>query len=376
MVCPVSKKCSGCQLSNLTYEEQLKLKQSTVNKLLSKYCKVEKIIGMDEPYYYRNKVQAIIFTKSGKTLSGVYQSKDGRTVAVDNCFLNFPEADPIILTIRKLCSGFKIKPHDPKTNKGTLRHVLLRKAFGTGEIMCALVTNGTPIKSAKSFVNELVRRHPEITTITLGTNKTDMGLMLDDYCEVLFGKGYITDELCGKTFKISPRSFYQVNYKQTEKLYTLAKEFANVQSDETVIDAYCGTGTIGLIVAENAKKLIGVEINGDAIKDAKENAKLNSAKNTNFFCADAGKLMADLAKNCDKVDVVITDPPRAGCSFKFIKSLAELSPNRVVYISCNPETLSRDLGIFYKFGYKTEKVQPVDMFPHTKHCEAVCLLTK
>ena len=376
MICPVSKKCSGCQLSNLTYEEQLKLKQSTVNKLLSKYCKVEKIIGMDEPYHYRNKAQAVIFTKNGENQAGVYQSAEKRVVAVESCFLNPEEADAIINTVKKLCGGFKIKPYDIKTKKGTLRHVLVRKAFGTGEIMCTLVTNGTPIKSTKSFVNELVRRHPEITTVTLGTNKTDMGLMLDDYCEVLYGNGYIKDELCGKTFKISPRSFYQVNYKQTEKLYTIAREFADIKENETVIDAYCGTGTIGLIVGENAKKLIGVEINSDAIKDARENAKINGAKNARFFCADAGKLMTELAANGENADVVITDPPRAGCSFRFIKSLAELSPSRVVYISCNPETLERDLGIFYKFGYKTAKLQPIDMFPFTKHCEAVCLLTK
>ena len=275
-----------------------------------------------------------------------------------------------------MCPNFKIKPYDLNTGSGFLRHVLVRKGFTSGEIMVVFVTAKGDFKSKTSFVNELLRRHSKITTIVWNINPTTTPLMLGNQSEILYGKGYITDTLCGLSFRISPRSFYQINPTQTEKLYSLAKEYAKLTGNEKVIDAYCGTGTIGLTMADKAKEIIGVEVNSDAIKDAKENAKLNGIKNAKFYNADAGDFMYELAERGEKADVVITDPPRAGCSIKFLKSLLKLSPKRIVYISCNPETQARDLITLTKNGYKVTKIQPVDLFPHTNHVETLVCLTR
>ena len=374
--CPYAKKCSGCQLQNLTYKEQLQMKQVKAIRLLGKYCHVEEIIGMDNPYYYRNKVQSAFAYKNGKTVSGIYQSTLGRIVPVDSCLLEDKEAQKIVETIKKLCPNFKIRPYDLNTGNGFLRHVLIRKGFISGEIMVVLVTSRGDFKSKTSFVNELLRRHNEITTIVWNVNPSSTALMLGNQSEILYGNGYITDTLCGLSFRISPRSFYQINPTQTEKLYSIAKDYAQLTGDEKVIDAYCGTGTIGLTMADKAKEIIGVEVNSDAIKDAKENAKLNGIKNAKFYNADAGDFMCELAERGDKADVVITDPPRAGCSIKFLKSLLKLSPKRIVYISCNPETQARDLITLTKNGYKVTKIQPVDLFPHTNHVETIVCLRK
>ena len=374
--CQYAKKCSGCQLQNLTYKEQLQMKQVKTIRLLGKFCHVEEIIGMDNPYYYRNKVQSAFAYKNGKTISGIYQSTSGKIVPVDTCLLEDKDAQKIVETIKKLAPNFKIKPYDLNTGSGFLRHVLIRKGFASKEIMVVLVTAKGDFKSKTSFVNELLRRHPEITTVVWNINPTTTPLMLGNQSEVLFGNGYITDTLCGLSFRISPRSFYQINPTQTEKLYSIAKEYAALTGNERVIDAYCGTGTIGLTMADIAKEIIGVEVNSDAIKDAKENAKLNGVKNAKFFNADAGDFMYDLAKKGEKIDVVIIDPPRAGCSMKFLKSLLTLSPKRIVYISCNPETQARDLITLTKNGYKVTKIQPVDLFPHTNHVESVVCLKR
>ncbi len=376
MNCPQAKKCNGCQLLNLSYEEQLSHKQAKLISLLGKYCHVEEIVGMDEPYHYRNKVQAAFCSKNGKVSSGVYQSAARRVVEVDSCLINDETADRIILTVRELCPRFKIKPYDLRTGRGYLRHVLVRRAFSTGEVMCVLVTASGAFPSARSFINELLRRHPEITTVVHCVNNTDTGLFLGNNAEVLYGAGYITDKLCGLDFRISARSFYQVNPIQTEKLYTCAKEFAQLTGNERIIDAYCGTGTIGLIMADKCRSVLGVEVNKDAVTDAKKNAELNGIKNAQFFAGDAGAVMDELTSAGEYFDTVITDPPRAGCSYKFLKSIAALSPGRVIYVSCNPETLARDLGILRKLGYKAKKLQPFDMFPHTEHCEVVCALHK
>ena len=376
MNCPHAKKCNGCQLLNLTYEEQLSHKQARLIALLGKYCHVDEIVGMDEPYHYRNKVQAAFCAKNGKITSGVYQSATRRVVEVDSCLINDETADKIILTVRELCPRFKIKPYDLRNDRGYLRHVLVRRAFATGEVMCVLVTAPGVFPSARSFVNELLRRHPDIKTVVHCINNTDTGLFLGNNATVLYGDGYITDVLCGLKFRISARSFYQINPIQTEKLYTCAKDFAELTGNEMLIDAYCGTGTIGLIMADKCKSVLGVEVNKDAIADAKKNAEINGIKNAEFYAADAGAVMDELAAAGEHFDTVITDPPRAGCSYKFLKSIAALAPNKIVYISCNPETLARDLGILRKFGYKVDKIQPFDMFPHTDHVETVVLLSR
>lgn len=374
--CPYAKKCSGCQLQNLTYEEQLRMKQVKLIAMLGRYGHVEEIVGMEDPYHYRNKVQAAFGMKDGRVISGVYQSATRRIVPVDSCLLEDETADAIVVTVRKLCTGFKIRPFDLRTGRGFLRHVMVRRGFKTGEIMVVLVTAPGDFQSKRSFANELRRRHPEITTLVWNINPTETALMLGAYSEVLYGDGSITEVLCGLSFRISPRSFYQVNPVQTEILYRTAGEYAGLTGTERVIDAYCGTGTIGLSMAGGAKEILGVEVNRDAVKDARENAARNGVKNARFFAADAGEFMEECAKRGESVDVVVTDPPRAGCSPKFLRSLLTLAPKRIVYISCNPETLSRDLYTLTKGGYRVKKIRPVDMFPFTNHVESVVYLTR
>ncbi|MBE6652491.1 MAG: 23S rRNA (uracil(1939)-C(5))-methyltransferase RlmD [Ruminococcaceae bacterium] len=374
--CPYAKKCGGCSLQNLPYEEQLHLKQAKLIGLLGRFGRVEEIIGMDDPTHYRGKIQAAFKSKSGKVISGVYQSASRRIVEVEDCMLEDACAAPILATIRKLCASMKIKPYDLESGQGFLRHVLIRKGFVSGEIMVVLVTAKGEFRSERSFVNELIRRHPEITTVVRNINPTDTALFLGNESHVLHGEGFITDRLCGLDFRISPRSFYQVNPVQTEILYGKAKEFAALTGKETVIDAYCGTGTIGLTMASSAKAIIGVEVNRDAVTDAMDNARRNGIANATFHAADAGQFMEAMAAKGQTADVVVTDPPRAGCSGKFLHSLLKLAPARVVYVSCNPETLARDLFTLTKGGYKVKKIQPVDMFPWTGHVETVCLLSK
>ncbi len=375
-LCPNYKKCGGCQLQNMTYEKQLSFKQVKVIRLLGRFCHVDEIIGMEEPFHYRNKVQAAFGMKNGKIISGVYQSSTHNIVPVDDCLIEDVIADKIIVTIRKLTESFKMKPFNDVTMKGFLRHVLVKRGFVSGQVMVVLVTSSGAFPSQRSFVNALLGKHPEITTIVRNINDKHTSLVLGERSETLFGDGYIEEQLCGLSFRISPKSFYQINPVQTEVLYNKAAEFAGLTGTERVIDAYCGTGTIGLIMAKNAGQVIGVELNKDAVRDAKSNAAANGVKNIQFFCGDAGRFMVDMAEARETADVVITDPPRAGCSLDFLRSLIKLSPKRVVYVSCNPETLARDLGFLTRKGYRAVKIQPVDMFPFTEHVETVVLLEK
>ncbi|MFI3326168.1 MAG: 23S rRNA (uracil(1939)-C(5))-methyltransferase RlmD [Clostridia bacterium] len=375
--CPHAKKCGGCQLQNLNYTEQLSLKQRISIRNLGKFGHVEEIIGMENPYNYRNKVQAAFATKrDGKIVSGVYQSSTHNIVSVDKCQTEDIKADKIIVSIRKLLKDFKLTTYNEFTTRGFLRHVLVKRGFATGEIMVVLVT-GTPVFTAKKhFVNELLKLHPDITTIIQNVNNKHTSMLLGENEKVLYGKGYIYDISCGCKFRISAKSFYQINPIQTEVLYGTAMKFAGLTGKEQVLDAYCGIGTIGLVASKNAGNVLGVEINKDAVKDAISNAKENNAKNIRFICADAGNVMVEMAEINEPCDVVFMDPPRAGSDEKFLSSLCKLSPKKVVYISCNPETQARDLEYLTKKGYKVTKIQPVDMFPHTNHIETVVLLSQ
>ena len=375
--CPLAKKCGGCQLQNMTYDRQLKWKQARCEILLKKFGKVSKIIGMDEPYHYRNKVQAAFGrTKSGKIISGVYQSGSHRIVSVDSCMTEDEIADKIIVDIRNMVPKFKIWTYDEDKGTGFLRHVLVKRGFTSGEVMVVIVGASGYFPMKKKFTAELLKMHPEITTVELNINPKNTNLVLGDKEEILFGNGYIEDTLCGCVFRISPKSFYQINPVQTEKLYNKAMEFAQLDAKTRVIDAYCGIGTIGLVAAKTAGEVIGVELNPDAVRDAVSNCKRNAMKNTKFFCADAGDFMEAMSEEGEKADVVFMDPPRAGSSKKFIESLAKMAPKRVVCISCNPETLARDLQLLTKKGYTVKAIQPVDMFPHTNHIDCVCSLER
>ena len=374
--CPLAKKCGGCQLQNMNYERQLKWKQARCEILLKKFGKVAKIIGMENPYNYRNKVQAAFGrTKSGKIISGVYQSGSHRIVSVDSCMTEDKIADEIIVDIRNMLPDFKIWTYDEDKRTGFLRHVLVKRGFASGEVMVVLVGASGYFPMKKKFTAALLEKHPEITTVILNINPKDTNLVLGEREEVLHGNGYIEDTLCGCVFRISAKSFYQINPVQTEILYNKAMEFAQLDKNTSVIDAYCGIGTIGLVAAKTAGNVVGVELNPDAVRDAISNCKRNSMSNARFYCADAGDFMQSLAAEGERADVVFMDPPRAGSTRKFIDSVAAMKPERVVYISCNPETLARDLDYFAKKGYKVKKIQPVDMFPQTNHIECVCLLT-
>ena len=376
-ICPVSRKCGGCQLMNLSYPEQLKFKQAKVVKLLGSFHRVNAIIGMENPFHYRNKVQAAFGrTRGGEIISGVYQSSTHNIVKTEKCLIEDKKADEIILTIRRLVKDFKLTVYDERRGNGFLRHVLVKRGFATNEIMVVLVTGTGVFPSKNNFIKALLNAHPEITTIVQNINNKFTSMVLGEKEAVLYGKGYIEDVLCGCTFRISPKSFYQINPVQTEILYGKAIEFAGLSGNERVIDAYCGIGTIGIVASKNAGEVIGCELNPDAIRDAKINAKINDIQNIKFVCADAGEFMVGMKEQGEKCDVLFMDPPRAGSDKKFLSCAVALSPEKIVYISCNPETQQRDLYYLIKNGYKVKKIQPVDMFPYTSHVETVVLLSK
>ncbi len=375
--CPVMKKCGGCQMLHLPYPRQLEIKQGKVQRLLGRFCRVEPIVGMDEPYHYRNKVQAAFGTDAhGKIISGVYQSSTHRIVNVSDCLLEDRTADAIITDIRTMLPAYRIQPYDERRGSGWLRHVLVKRSFHTGEVMVVLVAANPIFKLQKPFLAALLEQHPEITTVILNVNDKFTSLVLGEREKVLFGTGYIEDELCGLRFRISAKSFYQINPVQTEKLYATALDFAGLTGKERVLDAYCGTGTIALAASAGAAQVAGVELNRDAVQDAVANAKRNGVKNCWFTCADAGKFMTDMAERGESCDVVFMDPPRAGSDRAFLAALLKMAPERVVYVSCNPETLARDLNVLTQAGYRVRKIRPVDMFPHTEHVECVTMMTK
>ena len=314
--------------------------------------------------------------RQGQIVSGVYQSASHRIVPVSDCLIENTVADEIIVTIRSLLKSFKIRPYDEDTGRGTLRHVLVRRGWRSGEILVVLVTaHGMP-PGKRNFVRALLQRHPDITTVVQNINAGQTSLVLGPHSEVLYGPGYIREQLGDFTFRISPRAFYQINPVQTEVLYRTALEYAGLTGTETVVDAYCGTGTIGIFASRNAARVIGVENNRDAVRDAISNAKANRADNVRFYTADASDFLQGMAKAGEHADVVILDPPRAGSDERFLSAVTTVAPERVVYVSCNPETLARDLGYLTRHGYRVERIQPVDMFPHTEHIETVVLLSK
>lgn len=375
--CPVSDMCGGCCYIDMEYSEQLKLKQESVSALLTPFCKADEIVGMENPLFYRNKVHAVFTHKRDNSIiSGVYKEGTHFVVPVEKCFIENEQADEIIATIRKLLVSFKIKTYNEDTGYGLFRHVLIRTAHSTGEIMVVLVTSSAILPSKNNFVKALLKEHPNITSIVMNINDKNTSMVLGDREIVLFGKGYIEDILCGMRFRIGAKSFYQINSIQTKLLYEQAMEYAQLTGKETVIDAYCGIGTIGIVAAKNAKKVIGIELNKDAVKDAVKNAKLNEVKNIEFYNNDAGKFMVGYANSGDRADVVFMDPPRAGSTEQFMDNVITLSPDRIIYISCCPQTLARDLKYLTKRGYKAVNAKPFDMFPMTKEVETIVKLKK
>lgn len=376
-VCPHAKKCGGCQYQGISYEEQLKKKQKQEEKLLGRFGKVKPIKGMENPYHYRNKVHAVFDRdRKGNIISGTYEAKSHRVVPIESCMIEDEKSQEIIRTIRGMLKSFKIKTYDEDTGYGLLRHVLVRRGFETNEIMVVLVVSSPVFPSKNNFVKALRKEHPEISTVVLNINDKRTSMVLGEREIVIYGKGFIRDRLCGCSFRISPKSFYQVNPVQTEILYKEAVRLAGLTGKERVIDAYCGIGTIGMVASKLAKEVIGIELNKDAVRDARINARENKITNISFYENDAGVFMESMAVQGETADVVFMDPPRAGSDEKFLSSVVTLDPKRIVYISCNPETLARDLKYLVKKGYKVREIQPVDMFGFTEHCETVCLLQK
>lgn len=373
--CKAAKKCGGCQYQGISYEEQLQKKQKQVGKLLGKYGRISPIIGMENPYFYRNKVHAAFGRdRRGNVISGIYENNTHRIVQVEECQIEDRKSQAIIRTIRELLRSFKIKTYDEDTDYGLLRHVLVRRGFSTGEIMVVLVTVSPVFPSKNNFVKALRKEHPEITTVVLNVNDRRTSMVLGERNITLFGPGFIRDTLCGKSFRISPGSFYQINPLQTEKLYRTAISFAELKGRERVIDAYCGIGTIGIAAADQAGEVTGIELNREAVRDAGLNAKENRMKNIRFFQGDAGEFMEEMAEAGQQAEVVFMDPPRSGSDEKFLSSLVRLAPKKIVYISCNPETQARDLRFLTAKGFHVRRIQPVDMFPWTDEIECCVLL--
>lgn len=377
--CPVRKKCGGCSLLEMEYSEQLKRKEDFVRKTLKGIVKPEAIIGMENPWHYRNKIHASFARKrDGSIVSGIYEEGTHRLVPVEDCLIQDERANRIVRDLCGLFESFKIKVYNEDTGYGLVRHVLIRTGHVSGEVMVVLVCVSPVFPSKRNFVNALRKLHPEVTTVVLNVNDRRTSMILGKRDIVLYGKGYIEDQLCGCTFAVSPQSFYQVNPIQTEILYRKAIEFADLHGTEKVLDAYCGTGTIGLIAAEYAGEVTGVELNPEAVRNAVSNAKRNQRKNIRFVQGDAGEYMQKMAAQRETMDVVLMDPPRAGSDEAFLSSLVTLAPEKVVYISCNPVTLARDLKYLGKHGYRAKRAVSVDMFPWTaeEHVETVVLLSR
>lgn len=370
--CPHFPKCGGCQLQHLSYEDQLAWKQQKIDTLFAKYCKPRKIIGMKDPSHYRHKIHATLSKGAkGAIISGIYEENTHKVLSIANCNIQDKAADHIMKSIRKLMKKYKLLPYNEDSKKGTLRHVLFRKGFFTNQLMVVLVCGSTLFPSKQEFTKELLQLHPEITTLLLNINSKSTSMILGEKETVLYGKGYIEDKICGYTFRISAKSFYQVNPAQAEILYQEAINAAALTGTETVLDAYCGTGTISLVAAKNCARVIGVELNKDAVKDAIYNAKQNHCKNVTFICKDASVYLRELKAEKILPDVVIMDPPRSGCDSKFLDTLGEIKPKKIVYVSCNPDTLKRDVDFLVGKKYQVEQVQPIDMFPESYHVETI-----
>ena len=376
-----AKNCGGCPLLGLDYAAQLKQKEEKVRALVGRYGPVHPIRGMEQPNHYRNKVISTFATGwGGKLTSGIYAAGTHKVLPVESCLLQDEVLDKTMQAVRAAANACHYQPYDEDKGTGLLRHCLLRRGVATGQVMVVLVTAQPVLPGAKNFVKALLaeakQRGVAVTTIVQNVNGRKTSVVLGEAEKVLYGKGFILDTLCGKTYAISPRSFYQVNPAQTAVLYGLAVEAAKLTGREVVLDAYCGIGTIGLTAADHAKQVVGVELNRDAVHDAIGNAKHNGVKNARFFAADATAWIGQAAAAGERADVIFMDPPREGSTPAFLASVARMAPRRVVYVSCNPETLARDLAALTKLGYKAEGFTPVDMFPHSEHIEVVTALTR
>ncbi|MBQ3904768.1 MAG: 23S rRNA (uracil(1939)-C(5))-methyltransferase RlmD [Eubacterium sp.] len=375
--CPVSEKCGGCSFRNMTYDEELKYKKSRVEDAVKRIAHldvpVNDIVRAQATAHYRNKAQYPVYIENGKMQAGFYAYKSHRIIPCTDCELQPEEFADCINAFALWAEKAGITSYDERTGSGLLRHIYLRKAVGTGELMACAVINGTVLPESDLLVNGLCRIEG-MKSVCFNINLENSNVILGEKTVTLWGSDCITDILLGKRFEISPNSFYQVNHSQCEKLYTVAGGYVQLTGNETVVDLYCGAGTIGLTLAEKAKQLFGIEIVPQAVENAKRNAALNGVENAEYFCGDAFDGAKELEKRGITPDVIILDPPRKGCQKELLELTANMQPERIVYVSCDSATLARDLEILNSLGYKTKEITPVDMFPRTPHVEAVALL--
>lgn len=380
-VCGAYKRCGGCNLQHYSYEEQLNFKTERVKNVISRIGKLEDVIihnslGMETPYNYRNKVQLPVGATGEEILVGFYAPRSHDIINMNKCYIQDEVGDQVIALTKQWMKKFKISPYDEKSHSGIVRHIMVRKGFKTGEIMVVLVTRSEDFPHKQEFIDLIKENITRVVSIIQNINKEKTNVILGLKSLTLWGQDHISDYIGEFKFNISPLSFFQVNPVQTEVLYGKALEYAGLTGEEMVFDAYCGTGTISLFLSKKAKKVYGVEIIPEAIENAKENARANGVTNAEFIVGKSEEEIPRLIAQGIKADVVVVDPPRKGCEESLLKALAEIKPRRIVYVSCDPATLARDLGLLDGLGYKTLEIQPVDMFPQTSHVECVALIEK
>lgn len=378
--CPIYHKCGGCALMHMTYEEELRMKQNRVDDALRRIGGLQLqtacIHGDDEVYHYRNKAIYNVAMEKGRPVTGFFRRNTHDVVPCEVCLIQAPFADRAVQAVREWMTQYKVPAYDEKSGQGTIRHVFARYAFGTGQGQVVLVSARDSLPQQQACLEAITRACPEVKSIVLNVNKTRGNTVLDGQFYTIWGEGSIEEVICGLTFRLSPRSFCQVNIRQAERLYQRAIDFAGLTGKEEVIDLYCGTGTITLCLARHCAHVTGAEIVPAAIADAKENALRNGISNADFICADASEAAAYLKDKGTRPDVLVVDPPRKGLAPDVIDSIAAMGPERVVYVSCDPATLARDLKLFQEKGYHAEKAEAYDLFPRTKHVETVVLMSR
>lgn len=379
--CPVVKRCGGCQLQHMSYEGQLKYKTQLVKDAVErigglKDIIVHETIGMEEPWYYRNKAQFPVGMNKDEIHIGFYAGRSHEIIDTDKCLIQDKGNDEALDVFKDFIINYKISIYDENTGKGLIRHIMTRKGFKTGEVMICIVINGDDLPYAEKLVEVFRQRIKGLQTVVLNINKKNTNIIMGDKNKIIYGEGFIYDFIGEFKFKISPHSFFQVNPVQTEVLYNRALEYAGLTGKEIVIDAYCGIGTISLFLSKKAKKVYGVEIVGQAIEDARANAKLNGISNVEFILGESETVIPRLYEEGIRADVIVVDPPRKGCDEKLLEIIAKMAPKRMVYVSCNPSTMARDLKYLTEKGYEVKEVQPVDQFPQTVHVETVALMSR
>lgn len=404
-ICNIYKRCGGCQLQHFSYEAQLKFKKQRVEDCIKRIGKlkvkelefrnsenlekhinnsdfsgdeitIHNTIGMDNPYRYRNKVQLPVGAEDGEVKIGFYAKRSHEIIHMDKCDIQDETADKVVKLVQGWIKKYNIETYNEEKHSGIIRHIMIRRAFKTGEVMVVIVTKTKELPHTDELIDLICRNVDGIKSIIQNVNDKKTNVILGQYCKTLWGSDVISDYIGKFKFNISPLSFFQVNPIQTEILYNKALEYANLTGNEVVFDAYCGTGTISLFLSKKAKKVYGVEIVPEAIENAKVNAAENNVNNVEFIVGQSEKVIPDLITKGIKADVVVVDPPRKGCEKVLLEAIAEMQPKRIVYVSCDPGTLARDLGILKELGYRTLEIQPVDMFPQTAHVENVALIIK